>query len=163
MSFNRKAILALALWGLSQRAMAEWTWNIGWQNPANATVGVNFLYLGSKWGFECGIGAVKADSEDTTDDEERKTNANLAVAGDIDVKYFFGSSGGRGLRPYLQVGVGAGAGATVGEDADAGAGVGGPFAGLGFLGDAGSWYVYAAYNISRHSNGYPQAGIGFDF
>ena len=138
-------------------AHADWTLNIGWHNPPGSTLGVNFLYLGQAWGFEAGIGAVNLAAEGTAAQDDRD-NAHLSISGALNVKYFFGSGG---VRPYAQVGFGAGIGATVGDDAGAGGGVGGPFAGLGIFGDAGKWYVYAAYNVWQNSGGSPQAGVGF--
>ena len=150
---------------------ANWTLNLGYQNPRPATYGVNFLYVGSQWGFEAGIGWIDVDAEADTDDEADEANdkddeddeddendASLAVAGDIDVKYFFANGG---VKPYLQLGLGAGLGAD--DDSGFHAGAGGPFVGLGIFAGSPSLYVYVAASTSG-SRDAPriEAGIGFD-
>lgn len=149
---------------------ANWTLNLGYQNPRPATYGVNFLYVGSQWGFEAGIGWIDVDAEADTDDDDDdegagkkeddddENDASFAVAGDVDVKYFFSSGG---VRPYLQLGLGAGLGAD--DDSGVHAGAGGPFVGLGIFGGSPSLYVYVAASTSG-SRDAPriEAGIGFD-
>ena len=148
-----------------ERADANWTLNLGYHNPPGATVGVNFLYLSSGWAFEIGIGWVDADATDDEDDDSTNSSdddedsVTVRASGGLNFKYFL--SGG-GLRPYLQIGVGAGVGAKAGDDSGVGAGVGGGYGGLGILAGGRDLYVYGSYNIGSGSNGFLQAGFGFD-
>ena len=61
--WGRVALLvlaALAGLGASTPARADWTWNVGYQNPAGSTFGLNLLYLGTQWGIEFGVGDRKS-------------------------------------------------------------------------------------------------------
>jgi len=156
-------ILASSVLAVSRPAMANWTLNLGYQNPAGSSYGVNFLYFGQQWGFEIGIGWMELKAKDSddanngTNNNDKKDNASLKVAGDIDVKYFFS---GRSLRPYAQLGFGYGAGAAVGEDAGAGVATGAGFAGIGLIAGDPGFYGYASFNVGAGS--FLQAGLGFD-
>lgn len=142
----------------SQNAFANWTFNLGYQNPPGAKVGANFLYLGNTWGFELGLGWLDIDStNDDADDDDDSVAAQ--ASGAVSVKYFLTKST---LRFYLQGGFGAAIGAKAGEDNDLGAGLGGPYVGLGILIGSPKFYGYGAYNLSENSDGFVQAGIGFD-
>lgn len=154
-------------------ASANWTWNVGYQNPAVSTFGLNLFYLGSEWGFEIGLGWIDVDArtDDEDDDEveavageeaekdkdKDKDRAAVHLAGDADVKYMLSSGK---FRPYLQGGFGLGIGAS--SDSGAGAGTGGGFAGLGILAGSPALYVYGSYNLNSARNGFVQAGVGFD-
>jgi len=140
-------------------ALAGWSLNIGWHNPPNSTLGINFLYIGSALAFEIGVGALDFGSEDANNTENDDT-ARAGIYGDVNVKYLFGSSG---LRPYVQAGLGAGLAAKVGSDTRGGAGLSGPFGGIGILGDAKSWYAYASYNVAPQQVTFAQVGLGFSF
>jgi hypothetical protein len=164
------ASFALSLFGTSARA--EWTWNVGYHNPAVSTWGLNLLYLGPQWGFETGIGWVDVSSTKSTDPKsgdasatddgkakaEKTRTTRLNLAGDVDVKYFLASGK---LRPFLQAGLGVGIGAAAGADSGFGAGTGGGFAGLGLLIGGPSFYVYGSYNWTGRSSTFAQAGLGF--
>ncbi len=156
--------LGCSLLLLASPAAADWTWNVGYHNPAGSTVGLNLLYLGQTFGFEAGLGwlDVRADSDDSKDDkvnsdDDKKTGGSFAAAGDVNLKYFFGSGT---FRPYAQAGVGVGLGARTGSGA--GASTGGGFAGLGLLIGSPSFYGYGAYNLDGSRNAFGQAGLGFD-
>jgi hypothetical protein len=129
----------------------------------NSKLGINFLYWGSQWNFEIGLGWLDADA--TADDGSSNTTNNedkvsVAVAGDIDVKYRFGSGG---IAPYLQLGIGAGSGVQVGDESNAGVGLGGPFAGGGLFFGKPNLYAYVAANYLLESKVTEvQAGLGFD-
>lgn len=135
-----------------------WSWNIGYQNPANASWGLNFLYRSSKWGFELGIGRLDVDSEDTNDNN-KDDSTNISLGGDMDLKYFF--SGGS-VQPFVQGGFLTGLGGHTGDHSGLGAGTGSGFGGLGIMANASSWYVYASYNLASYHADFIQAGIGFN-
>ncbi len=146
------------------QALGNWTLNLGYHNPPNATVGVNFLYFKSSWAFELGIGWLDGDIESEDDSDENSQNQNeennvkASAAGALNFKKFF--SGGS-VRPYLQIGVGAGVGIQAGDSGGFGAGVGGVYGGGGiFIGDP-TFYLYASYNLSSQST-FAQLGFGFD-
>ena len=160
--------LAACLAG-SETALANWSLNLGYNNPPGASLGVNFLYRGSKIGFEVGIGWVDADAkvedddsddEDGEDDDDEETSAGLALAGDLNVKYFF--SGG-GVAPYIQGGFGAAVSGKVGDGGGANAGLGGGFAGVGLMAGGNDLYLYLSANVAGSTdNLFYQVGVGFD-
>lgn len=143
-------------------ARAEWTLNLGYQNPAVSTFGVNFLHFWTNWAFEIGVGWVDINAREKTsknDDDTTTTSkkASFAAAGDVDFKYLFSSGG---VRPFLQGGMGIGIGAA--SDEGLGAGMGGGFFGGGLFFGSPSFYGYASYNLSGSKEGFLQGGIGFD-
>lgn len=144
-------------------ALANWTLNLGYHNPLNSKLGVNFLYWGSQWNFEIGVGWLDADAEADDDKNEADKDddkVSFSAAGDIDVKYRFSTGS---VAPYVQFGFGAGTGAEVGDDTDAGVGIGGPFAGLGLFFGKPTLYGYLAGNYLLESKDTEfQGGIGFD-
>lgn len=158
-----KPLLGLVVMLSAEIAAANWTLNVGYHNPTNATYGLNFLYLGSRWGFEVGVGWLDfaTVNTDDADEDEEKTDDTAAgvIAGDVDLKYFFKGSG---LRPYLQVGAGAFVGASAGKETDAAAGLGGLFYGVGVLAGSPKFYGYASGLLGRHDDVTLQAGLGFD-
>lgn len=155
-------LMAAAL-GYSLPAEANWTLNLGYHNPLNSKIGVNFLYWGSQWNFEAGIGWLDADAEaddDAGEADKDDDKVSVQAAGDIDVKYRFGSGG---IAPYVQLGIGAGTGVEVGDDTGGGVGLGGPFVGAGLFFGKPNFYGYAALNLLTESkNTEVQAGLGFD-
>jgi hypothetical protein len=169
-------IVGVLLWGAASPARADWTWNVGYQNPAVSTVGLNLFYIGPKWGFETGIGwvDVRANADDDADndkdddgdgvvDEDGEKDdddgASLRLAGDVDLKYFLGSGG---ARVFLQAGLGIGIGAAAGDNSGVGAGTGAPFGGVGALFGGPSLYAYVSGNVRSDLDPFLQAGIGFD-
>ena len=78
----------------SGESRADWSLNLGYQNPANAQYGINFLYEGSNWGFEGGVGYIDINVEKEADDstESKKNEADFRVGGEIDIRYFFRAS-----------------------------------------------------------------------
>lgn len=159
------ACLPLFVGSFAAPAHAVWTWNIGYHNPAVSTLGLNFLYLGTDWGFETGIGwiDVRSNAEDAKETEttadDNKESTSLTVAGDVDVKYFLTSGK---FRPYLQGGVGVGLGAKTGSGGGVGAGTGEGFGGLGVLFGSQALYAYASYNLNGSKSAFVQAGVGAD-
>jgi hypothetical protein len=155
--------LFLTLLGFSTPARADWTLNLGYHNPLYSKLGVNFLYWGSQWNFEVGIGWVDADAEaDDDKDEEDKDDdkVSAAVAGDINLKYRFTNGG---ISPYIQGGFATWAGASVGDDTGADANVGGPFVGVGLFMGKPAFHVYVSGNYLVDSEDTQvQAGLGFD-
>ncbi len=146
-----KMICSLLLF-VSTGAIAGWTANLGYNNPPGA-IGLNFLYLGTQWGFEAGVGKVNANS--TTDDSTTKndeSSSSLALSGDLNLKYFLSRSS---FSPYLQGGVGAGLGAS---NSGVGAGLGGGFLGLGLMIGNEGFHLYAGV-IGAKSFG-AQIGLG---
>lgn len=148
---------------VSTNAFANWTLNLGYHNPVYSKVGVNFLYWGSQWNFEIGVGWIDGDAHaDDDKDEENKDDDHVsaAAAGDIDLKYRFMTGT---FSPYIQGGFGASTAARVGDDSGADANVGGPFVGLGFFIGKPAFHVYVAgnYMIDPETTQI-QGGIGFD-
>ncbi len=156
------ALIALAIVWVP-RAEANWTLNLGYHNPLNSKLGINFLYWGSQWNFEIGLGWLDADAskDDETNSETKDDDkVSFAAAGDLDVKYRFSTGN---VAPYIQLGFGAGTGAQVGDKSDAGVGFGGPFVGLGLFFGKPALYAYVAgnYLIESKDNEF-QGGLGFD-
>ncbi len=165
-------LLAIAgFFAMAPDCFADWTLNVGYHNPRPATYGVNFLYIGTSWGFEAGIGWLDVNAEKSADDDDVDAkngtanddakddgDASFAIAGDVDLKYFLASGG---ARPYLQFGIGAGFGAD--DDSGFDAGAGGPFGGIGLLAGSPSLYLYVAASVDGAANDPRlEAGIGFD-
>lgn len=168
MNYSRLTLAVAALILGAAPAFANWSFNLGYNNPPGATVGGNFLYRGSQLGFEIGIGWIDAHASkskdadqknDDDDDEEDNGTVGLALAGDIDMKYFFGRGG---VTPYVQGGFGLGMAGAVGDDGGASVGLGGPYAGLGLMAGGNDLYLYLSGNMNSSQNTFVQAGIGFD-
>jgi len=157
------SVLIAGIVSMSSQANANWTLNLGYQNPVVSTWGLNLLYIGSQWGFEVGVGWVDAEAnvdeaENNNNNQDRdKNKASIEIAGDVDLKYFFTSGT---ARPFLQGGFGVGLGAKAGEGA--GAGTGGGFVGLGILLGSPSVYGYGSFNINGSDHSFLQAGLGVD-
>lgn len=133
-------------------AQADWTWNIGYHNPPNSTIGVNFEYFWSKWALELGAGFLDFGTKD------RSNTATLYLAGDVNMKYLFLSGV---FRPYLMGGLGLGSGTSVGDNTALGASAGGGFVGGGVLMRGHPVYAYLGLAIGNASTF--QFGVGFDF
>jgi hypothetical protein len=136
----------------SSTAHARWSWSIGYHNPPDATIGVNFMHLWSNWAFEFGIGFIGS----------RETVGNrsnvFTVAGDVNMKYLFMSGA---VRPYLQGGFGTALSTSSQGDVGAGASLSNPFGGAGIMAFGNKFYVYASYLFVNQSS--LQAGLGFPF
>lgn len=130
-----------------------WSWNLGYNNPPGALVGLNFLYLGDNFGFEIGIGNVDSDE------------SNSSINGAASLKYLFRS--GKTFRPYIQGGTRTGVSVNSNDDdTSAGASLGGGgYYGAGFFLVGNPMYFYASYNKDggKGDGTFAQAGIGFDF
>ena len=101
-----------------------WSLNIGYHNPPGATVGFNFMRLWKNVAFEAGIGWLDLNSSSRNSSGKSASSTSLAVAGDLNFKYLFGSGG---LRPYVQAGFGAGSVTSVDDSTGIAAGIGGGF------------------------------------
>lgn len=149
----------------SKTAKADWTLNLGYHNPVYSHVGVNFLYWGSQWNFELGIGwidgkAQEAEDKDNNGTNEKGNKVSAAAAGDINLKYRFFTGT---FSPYIQGGFGASTYAEVGDDNGADANLGGPFVGAGFFIGQKSFHIYVAGNyLVDPKTTQIQGGIGFD-
>lgn len=149
----------------AKTAKADWTLNLGYHNPVYSHVGVNFLYWGSQWNFEVGLGWVDGNARDAEDidndgDVDRGNQVSAAAAGDIDLKYRFSTGT---FSPYIQAGFGASTSAELGHDNGVNADLGGPFAGAGFFIGSKKFHVYVAGNyLIDHKDTQVQGGIGFD-
>lgn len=130
-----------------QKSQANWSMNLGYNNPPSATVGLNLMNIWTNWAFELGLGSAKV---------EDKNDSNIDVTvltGDVDFKYLFSNGG---FRPYLQVGTAYAIGA---KDNAASLGVGGSgYGGLGFFAMGSRFYAYASYNTGS----FIQFGLGMD-
>lgn len=144
-----KKTILLLLFILPTTSFANgWSLNLGYNNPPGASVGLNFMYLWQKWAFEIGAGSAKVKDSNNTDVS--------VLAGDIDLKYLFGSGG---FRPYLQAGTFYN---TNTGNNNASVSVGGSsYMGVGFFGMGNSVYGYTSYNVGG-GTGYFQIGIGFE-
>lgn len=148
-----KIFIILFFLVISAKAQQGWSLNLGYNNPPGATVGLNFMYLWSKWAFEIGAGSAKVN------DKNNSSTELSILTGQVDLKYLFGSGG---FRPYAQLGTGY---ALSSNNNSAGLGVGGSlYGGLGFFGMGSSVYGYASYNLGNasSSSGFIQLGIGFN-
>lgn len=144
MPTSRVLLIVFALL-FARPAAADWTWNIGYHNPAGSVVGVNLLHFWNKWAFEIGAGYFNAADDRVT------------IAGDLDFKYLFGSSW---LRPYVMGGVGYGTGALFGDGGGVSAGTGGGFLGGGIFLKGRPFYMYLG--VAAGSGTTAQVGLGFD-
>lgn len=145
---------------MSSAAWAGWTLNLGYHNPPGSLVGLNFLYLGSSFGFELGAGWLQFNTKDTdhSPSDNDKDTAAFAILGDANIKYYFRP--GTSVRPYIQGGMDAAIGGDVGKTTDLGAGIGGPFFGLGLFLGKPSFYGYGAVNTGQGGM-FVQGGLGF--
>ncbi|RZA27261.1 MAG: hypothetical protein EOP10_00690 [Proteobacteria bacterium] len=149
----------------SNTAKANWTLNLGYHNPVNSHLGVNFNYWGSQWNFELGIGWIDGDAQAAEDKDnngtnEEKNHVSAAAAGDIDIKYRFLTGT---FAPFVQGGFGASTWAQVGDESGADANLGGPFVGAGFFIGKPAFHVYVAGNyMITPKTTQIQGGIGFD-
>ncbi len=141
-------------------SMANWSVNIGYHNPPQAGVGVNFLHEWSQVALELGIGSVRTDANFDNDEVSRDDDGlGLGLGGDINGKYFFLKSA---VRPYAQIGALVGTYGSIGDNSGVGLGAAGVFAGGGlWFGQTSSVHGYVSYNLIS-SSGFLQAGIGFD-
>lgn len=149
--------LAIQL-GLVQPAGASnWGWNLGSNNPPGATLGLNFMNLGSHWAFEFGVGGVQQNrGTDPATNEETKS---VSLLGAVNLKYLFD---GRTLRPYIQGGAGSSATVVTTSGASLAAGIGGAYFGGGIFLLGNPVYGYLSYNLGG-GTGYFQLGIGSFF
>lgn len=130
----------------------SWGLSIGYNNPAGANVGGNFIYLGSKFAFEFGVGAVEGDSDDDS--------GSASMAGDVDLKLMFGSK----WRPYLEAGLAVGIGGGVGDEGGLGLGAGDPFAGAGLMYEGSTFFFYVSGDYKfKAEDFYPAGGLGVKF
>ena len=136
-------------------ASSGWSWGVGYHNPPNATIGLNFMHLWSNWAFEVGIGYINSTDNENSSDSDSK-NLNLSLAGDINLKYLFGSGA---FRPYLQGGTYAGMAAKAGNSSGASASLNNGFAGAGFFIMSSSFDFYISYVTA--GNGSLQLGFNF--
>lgn len=140
------------------QASSGWSWGVGYHNPPNATLGLNFMHLWTNWAFEVGLGYINSTESNSSNTKANSSsnNVNLAVGGDLNFKYLFSSGT---FRPYLQGGTYLGLAAQSGDNSGAGASVGGGFGGAGFFIMTNSVDFYISYITA--GNGSLQFGINF--
>ena len=151
-------LIAITLFLVCQPCMANWTLNLGYRNPPGSQYGLNFLYIGSKFGFEIGLGSGSVTQDDANNDDKSDDNVTAALGGALSAKWYLSKGT---FSPYLQLGFGSSTSVTAGEDTGANADLGGPFFGLGLLIGSPSFYLYGGLVLVENSN-FLQAGIGFD-
>ena len=139
-------VASVCNFAFTEKAKANWTLNIGYQNPPGSSFGLNFLKFAGNWGFELGIGGFSA--------EFGGGDGGVDVSGGLNGKYFIGSAS---VKPYLQLGLHAGM--SVGSNFSFAAG--GLYGGLGLLFGSPKFYFYLA-GITDITNMAPQLGLGFD-
>lgn len=148
-------LLATLCFGLAASdALADYSLNIGYQNPAPSTVGVNAQYLGQQIGVEVGLGWAKAAS---SDDDKRR--ASLALLGDVNVKYLFMDGV---FRPYLEAGVTLENDFYLGSISGVNLSSGPPFFGAGAIFGSKTLYGYAGA-VYLQGKTYAQGGVGWGF
>ena len=141
----------------SQGAIAGppgWYWGIGYHNPTNAAIGLNFSRFWPRWVFEFGIGYMDSTSatncSNSADTESVKcyfknassSRANLEVAGGVNFKYLLGRDN---IRPYIQLGSHAGLAIQSGPHLKIGGALGSGFGGVGFFIMGNSTDFYLSY------------------
>lgn len=148
------AISVLMSYLISNTALAGppgWYWGMGYHNPPNAAIGLNFTRLWYRWAFEFGMGYLNStESEDCTPGSNgsircyfsnaSSSHANLDMAGAINVKYILGQAN---IRPYIQVGSFAGLAVQSGPHLKLSGALGSSYSGLGFfiMGDTFDFYL----------------------
>jgi hypothetical protein len=140
-----------------------WSLGVGYHNPPDSTVGLNFMHLWTNWALEFGVGYVgSSETPNTTDATKNNPSANpqttttYSVGGDINLKYLFSSGG---VRPYLQGGVDTDLATTSNGNISAGASLTRPFGGFGIYFIGRTIYLYLSYLFINASTF--QVGIGF--
>lgn len=133
-----------------------WSWGVGYHNPPNATIGLNFMHLWNQWAFEFGLGYINSTEKESSNSSSNSNDVNLSVAGDLNLKYLFGS--GR-FRPYVQGGTYAGVAAQTGNSSGANASLSSGFAGAGFFILGSSFDFYISYVTA----GKGSLQLGFNF
>ena len=160
--FPKPSQLVLALIFLlpASPSLANWSLNIGYHNPPQAGLGVNFLYDWTQFALELGIGNIRTDANFNNDSKTQGDNGvGLGFGGDINGKFLFMQGP---VRPYLQLGTLLGTYGSVGRSSGLGLGSGGIFFGGGlWIGQTSSIHGYLSYNLINSSS-FLQAGLGFD-
>jgi len=163
-AFKKTFLIATAmiLIPLSSQAKEGWSFNVGYQNPPGALVGVNFMRFWTHWAIELGIGWINLNSSSRTSDPKNGTNgsSSVAVAGDANLKYLFLNGD---LRPYIQGGFSVASVTSVGDNTGVAAGVGGGFFGGGLFLSGQKVFAYGSINSAGGLNTFFQAGLGFYF
>jgi hypothetical protein len=139
-----------------------WSLNLGYHNPPNSTVGVNFLRFWKNFAFEAGIGWLDwgSSSRNRRTQSDSDNTSTLSAAGDVNLKYLFGDGS---LRPYIQGGIGTAGSLSIGENTGASASAGQLFGGGGFFLTGQSVYGYGSFNTMGGDDTFFQAGLGFYF
>lgn len=157
-----KASVTLIFLSASQAptALAEWSLNLGYNNPPGATVGLNAMRTFSRgFAIEFGVGWFNINNRNSENSESKdKDTTQFALSGDINLKYFFSSGT---VKPYLQGGFGMGLAGDIGGKTGLGAGVGSGFGGIGVNIGSKSIYAYASGNLISTGDPFLQAGVGF--
>lgn len=165
--FSKASLIFMTFFIFSIKSWSSssgWSWGIGYHNPPNSTIGVNFMHLWSQWAFEVGIGYINSsesnsrNSSNTSSSSSSSSNNDVSVSagGDLNFKYLFGYGT---FRPYIQGGTFFGIGARSGDNSGATASANGGFGGLGFFIMSSSVDFYISY-ISA-GNGSLQFGLNF--
>lgn len=150
-----KALLLAFSLLLTNAAHANWTMNIGYNNPPGSTVGLNFLYWGSSgFVYELGIGGLAADID--TNEENEVTDSDLWIGGAANIKYLFTNSN---IAPYLEGGFHTGLHIDFDDGVDAGAG--NLFGGLGLMMGKPNFYFYLG-TFTHGENFWAKLGLGWD-
>ena len=150
-----KYLMAIIVLLGANNAFANWTMNVGYQNPPGAKIGVNFLYWGSSdFLYELGVGGVAADV-DTNEDNE-VTDSDLWVSGGANIKYLFMNSD---IAPYVEGGFHTGLHLDFDDGINMGAG--NLYGGLGMiLGKADFYFYLGAFTHGESFAG--KLGLGWD-
>ncbi len=140
-----------ALYGMSAQA-ADLGLSLGYNNPAQAGYGLNLIAVWKSLALEVGVGSASASSS------QRKSDGNLTLSGDIDLKYLFQSAQ---WRPFVEGGFHTGLGA--GSNSGIAIGAGNPFVGGGLMYWGSKLFGYAGANTDAGKELNPFIGIGFRF
>src|SRR5258708_434291 len=85
-------------------SISGWSMGVGYHNPPDSTVGVDFMHLWTNWALEFGVGYIGSSESANNQTSTSSSNQSTVytVGGDFNLKYLFASGS---VRPYLQGGV----------------------------------------------------------
>lgn len=152
-----RLLIGLALWLLvaTPPCLAQFTLNLGYQNPAPALLGLNGQYLLPNLAIEVGLGwaNLKPDEEEESD----KRRATLTLLGGVNLKYLFLTGA---FRPYLEGGFTLQNNYYLATKLGADLSTGPPFFGFGALIGSAPLYGYLGA-VYLQSQIFAQVGVGW--
>lgn len=129
-------------------ACGAWGLSIGYNDPPEAGLGVNFSYFWPELVLDLGIGGLGG--------SRSSGSFRSGLWGDVDVRYLFGTT----WRPYLEAGLGLAFGAN---SSGGSASVGSPFAGGGLMLQGTKFYAYGGLDSYFRADALIAPVLGFGF